>query len=326
LQVNQPQVQVSIGGAAIPGAVSVEIEQVAYFAADRFAVVFAMGAAETGAAYFAALGAQTVVIEAALAPGGFVSLLTGQVDNIRLDMPRNIAILTGRDLSAGLIDTEIAETFANQTASQIAQAIAARHSLTPNVSATSTPVGQYYDLDHARSALGLNSRAGTEWNLLSWLALIEGFVLSVTGTTLNFGPVPPGTPLFLTPLDCMELILDSATAIPATATVKSWNTRSKTIVTQTAGTGQGLSTTLIRPNLTSQQAMNLADNHLAGLAQHGTIMVATMPGELTLVPGATINLSETNSAFDQTYMVDTIRRSIDSARGFTQIVRAHAVS
>lgn len=326
MQVNQPQVQVSIGGAAIAGAVSVEIEQVAYFAADRFEVKFAIGGSAAGAAYFASLGAQTVAIELALLPGGFVSVLTGQLDNIRLDLLQNTATLTGRDLSARLIDTEIAETFANQTASQIAATIAARHGLTANVTATSTPVGQYYDLDHARSALGLNSRAGTEWNLLCWLALIEGFSLSVTGATLNFGPAPSAPSLSLTPADCMELILDSATAIPGTATVKSWNTRNKTVVTQTAGLGQGLSTTLIRPNLTSQQAMNFASRHLAGLAQHGTIMVARMPGELALVPGSTISLSQTESAFDQTYMVDTIRRSIDAGRGFTQIVRAHAVN
>jgi hypothetical protein len=72
--------------------------------------------------------------------------------------------------------------------------------------------------------------------------------------------------------------------------------------------------------------MNFASRHLAGLAQHGTIMVARMPGELALVPGSTISLSQTESAFDQTYMVDTIRRSIDAGRGFTQIVRAHAVN
>ncbi len=321
MQVNQPQVRVTIAGAAIPDVVAVEVEQVGYFSADRFILVFAIGA--TGASYFSELGAAAVTISAALLPFGFTELLTGQIDHVRVDLLKNTATVTGRDFSARLIDTEISATFANQTASQIAVAIAARHGLTPNVTATATPVGQYYELDHARSALGLHSRAGTEWNLLSWLALIEDFALSVTGTTLNFCAMPPASTFALTPQNCIELDLDTIVALPAMTSVKSWSPRNKAMVSATAGSGR-LATTLIRPNLTSQQAQALAATHLAGLRRHQTILQATMPGELTLTPGSTITLSQTNSKFDQAYLVDTIRRSIDAVSGFTQTLRAHA--
>ncbi len=327
MPVSTPQVQLMIGDSSLYGAISLEIEQVAYFAADRFTVTVALGdglLADTS--YFSAFGLQIITIGVAVSNAGYVNLLTGQIDNIRLDLLANTATLAGRDLSARLIDTQTSETYANQTASQIATAIAARHGLTPNVTATTTPVGQYYELDHARSALSMNSRNGTEWNMLSALAQAESFILSVTGTTLNFGPLVAGVPALLTPQNCIALSLDMATTIPSSATVKSWNTRNKAVVTQTSGTATGGSTTLIRPNLTSIQASNLAASHLSFLAHHGTILRAAIPGELALTPASPLLLSGTNTALDQTYVIDAITRSIDTRNGFIETIRAHALA
>lgn len=327
MPVNQPQILVLIDGLPVPGATALDTESVAWFSADRFRIEFALGAApQTSAAFFAALDAQTITINVALGGRGFVNLLTGQIDNVRLDLKENIASLCGRDLSAQLIDTEIAETFANQTASQIALTIAARHGLSANVTDTRTPVGQYYELDHARSALGAHARATTEWNLLTWLAQIENFSLSVVDTTLNFGPLPLPIPVFCTPQNFIALSLDTATTIPTTVTLKSWNTRNKMVNTQTAGSGAGIATTMIRPNLTQAQAQAIAANHLATLVQHTTILNGTMPGDLVLGPGAQIFLAGTESALDQLYTVEAVARSLDSRRGFTQTIRAYAVA
>jgi phage protein D len=316
-----------IGDAPLYGAVSLEIEQVAYFAADRFALTVALGdGVLADAAYFGSLGPQTITIGVAASAAGSISLFTGQIDNIRLDLLTNTAILSGRDLSARLIDTEITQTYANQTASQIATTIAARHGLAANVTATMAQVGQYYELDHARSALAANSRNGSEWNLLSNLAQAENFVLSVTGMTLNFGPLILGVPVVLTPQNCISLGLDVATTIPSSATAKSWNTRNKTVVTQTSGAESGGSTTLVRPNLTSSQASSLAANHLSVLRQHATLLRAEIPGELALTPASPVRLSGTNSAFDQTYVIDAIIRSVDARNGFVETIHAHALA
>jgi hypothetical protein len=325
LPVEQPQLRLSIGGVPVPGAVSIEIESVAYFAADRFRIGFAIGAAPFATtAYFAALGMQTITIEAALSGFGYVMLLTGQIDNIQIDFSVNTATLTGRDLSAGLIDTEITETFVNQTASQIATTIAARHQLAANVTDTATPVGQYYELDHARSALGLNSRVMTEWNLLVALAQAEGFVLSVVGTTLNFGPQPPNTPVFATPQNFIDLTFDIATGLPSSATVKSWNSRNKAVVSEMQGTGTG--TTIIRPNLTAAQAQAIAANHLTTLGAHGTILIGKMPADVMLTPGMQLVLTGTDSPLDQTYTVKTISRTLQARSGFIQTIRAYATN
>jgi hypothetical protein len=325
LPVEQPEVRFSIAGVPVPGAVSLELESVGYFAADRFRIGMALGAAPfTTAGYFSTLGVQTVTVEVAPSGLGYALLLTGQIDNIRIDYLRNLATLSGRDLSARLIDSESAETFVNHTSSQIAAILAARHGLNANVTPTSTPVGQYYEIDHARSGLGLNSRATTDWNLLTELALIENFDLSVTGMTLNFGPPVAAMQSFWTVQNFTALGLDVAVTLPKAATVKSWNSRQKVVVSETVG--RGGTTTVIRPNLTTAQAQMVAQNHLKSLDRHGMILIGVMPGDVTTEPGTTFVLSGTNSAFDTTYSVSAVTRVLSPKEGFFQTVHAYVSS
>lgn len=325
MPLKQPSLRISIGDALVPGAIAFEIESVAYFAADRFWIRFAMGVAEfTSVAYFVKLGNQTITIDVTLNGFGFTNLLIGQIDNVRIDILANTATLTGRDLSARLIDAESSETFVNHTASQIAEVIASRHQLTANVTVTTTPVGQYYELDHARSTLGVNSRTTTEWNLLSSLAQVENFELSVVGTVLNFGPPVLSMPVFVGPGSFIELTLDIATNLPGGTIVKSWNSRNKAVFSQSEGTG--LTTTIIRPNLTQVQVEQIAAGHLAVLSQHGTVLIGTMPADVAMVPGMQMSLAGTNSDLDQNYIIAKISRMLDARSGFVQTVRAYAIS
>ena len=325
MPVDQPELRISVDDMVFAGIVSLEIDSVGHFAADRFRVVFAVGATPLlTTAYFASLGMQTITIEVAVRGGGYETLLVGQIDNVKLNILENTATLVGRDLAAKMIDAEISETFANQTASQIATAIAGRHGLMANVTATQTPVGQYYELDHARNALSVNARATTEWNLLTMLANAESFLLSVIGTTLNFGPWPAVQPIIVTPLSFIKLSIDSATALPSGAVVKSWNSRKKIAVTQNDGTGAA--TTIIRPNLTQGQATDLAKSHLATISQHATILTGTMPGDVTLTPGMQIVLNGTSSTLDQTYLVTSVCRNLDGITGFKQAVMGYALN
>lgn len=325
LAVEQPQLRISIGGGGVPGAIELDIESVGYFAADRFRISFAIGvAAFTTISYFMSLGLEIITIEAALEGFGYTTLLVGQVDNIQIDILQNRAILTGRDLAAKLIDTEFSETFVNQTASQIAVTIAQRHQLIANVTATTTMTGQYYQLDHARTALGVHSQGTTEWNLLSTLASVENFQLSVVGTVLNFGPPAPGIPLFLSAQNFIAVTFDMAASLPGGTIVKSWNCRNKTVIAQSKGAG--LMTTLVRPNLTQAQAQALATSHLATLAQHALVLLGTMPGDLVTMPGMQIQFGGTNSSLDQNYTIVEVLRTVDENHGFLQRIRAYTAS
>lgn len=321
LPIEAPRVRLSIGGVPVSDVVALEIESVGYFSADRFSVVCALSGR---AGYFAALGKQDVTIEVAQDAGGYATLLVGQLDNARIDFGRNEVVLAGRDLAARLIDTEIAETFANQTASQIAKTLAGRHGLTPNVTPTSVPVGQYYELDHARSALAVHVRSSTEWSLLAQLAQTEGFGLWVSGEVLNFGPWPQAAPMLVSTGSFLTLVFDVVNALPMAVTVKSWNTRNKAVVSQSQGNGVG--TMLVRPNLTGAQARSLAATQLAALGQHEVVMSATMPGDTILRPGMMLAMAGTNSALDRSYAVMAVTRHLNACHGFEQNMTAYAVN
>ncbi|MDE8348941.1 MAG: hypothetical protein POG74_05575 [Acidocella sp.] len=303
------------------------VEQTGYYSADRFTIELAMGAAPLfSAGYYSELGLAEITIEVANYPAGFSGLITGQIDNIRIDFTTSLVKLSGRNLSARLIDAEISDTFVNQTSSQIAETLALRHGLVPNVTVTSTPIGQYYELDHARSVLGLHSRSGNAWDLMAQLAQLENFSLSVVGKILNFLPPLLLQAAFLNVQSCIDLSFDMATTLPTTAIVKSWNTRNKIALNHSVGGMSGGITTLIKPNLTSEQAQLIATNHLLMLTLHSRIMKAKIPGELSMMPGTAILLAGTGSSFDQMYVVDSIVREISVKDGFTQTIRAHAVS
>jgi phage protein D len=325
LPLEQPQAQVSIDGIPVAGLVELEVDAGGYFQAGRFQAGFAIGAAPVfGGTYFSSLTNQNITIEVAPDGVGFVTLLTGRIDAVRIDWVRNIAFLLGRDLTGLLIDTEITETYVNQTASQIAGTIADEHGLIPNITPTTTLVGQYYQRDHARTALGLNAHVTTEWELLTALAQEEGFLVSVVENVLNFGAAQIGSPIFITPGNLSALTFDMITALPGAVTVKSWNSRNKNVVAETYGTG--LTTTIVRPNFTQTQAQNLAQNHAQILSQHQLIMQARMPGDTVLNPGMELVLGGTGMGLDQTYVVDTVRRRLDGKAGFVQDIRAHAAA
>ena len=86
LPVNLPQLQVTIGGIQIADPIALELESIAYFAADRFMLILANGA---NMAFFASVDAQTINISISLGLGGYVSLITGQIDNVRINLTAN---------------------------------------------------------------------------------------------------------------------------------------------------------------------------------------------------------------------------------------------
>jgi phage protein D len=343
-----------LNGAAVAGVTDAEVCTSDHQAAGWFRVVVALGAdAVFTAAALASMTQATAQILVGLAPAGlppaaavWQSLMTGPVDEITLDLVDGTAHLTGRDFTALFIDTLSAETFSNNTASEIAQTLAIRHGLTPVVTPTTTPIGRYYQEGHDISSLHQSTKTVTEWDLLSSLAEVEGFDLYVQDSSLFFAPpladtlpavwqwMPGGTAA--TTLTTLQMERSLALARDIVVTVQSWNSRQAQMITQTvrasanaavsarATTTAASATTyvLLRPNLTPQQAMNLATQTLSDLSRHERVLTVTMPGELTLAPRSLVLLQGTNTEFDQTYAVDEITRRISMRDGFVQSVRA----
>jgi len=318
-------------GSALPGVLAVDVFANNHLAADRFRVRIAAGAA--GLAELQAPGLRLDVQVGW--DGVWVSLVVGTADALAFDPVRGVWDIEGRDLSAGLIEAQTGETFANQTASEIAETIAARHGLVPDVEPTSTPVGRYYQDEHDRLTLGQFARATTEWDLLAFLAGQEGFDLFMQGTRLRFGPPALDGAVTLRVADCLSLELEHALGLARAieVTVRSWGTRAGAAVEHTArsgGAGSGGAGTawrhgLVRPNLDAGQAQRLAERALADLQRHEWTAHATMPGELGLTPRSRVALLGAGADWDRDYAVAELSRHLDVRRGFTQRLRLMGV-
>lgn len=319
---NRVSLSIAVDGVTIPGAERLELWQCGHFSADRFRVLLAIGALPDGAAFYAGLQAGTVTI--GIDTGD--PILVGQIDNVSLDFSAGQAILAGRDLSARLIDAEIGQVFSNRTASEIAQDFAIDARLSANVTATTTPVGQYYELAHIRTGLGAHTRHMTRWDLLASLAGVERFSLSVTGEILNFGPAAGVAPAMLTyGRDLLALSVDRALGlIMPKVTAKSWNPKLKQAFSGSAGNTGGI--TLIRPNLTQAEVGRFAEARQAELAMQAVLIKATVPGELRLRPDSPVLLQGTGTELDGRYIVRTVERIVDMHEGFVQSFEAARVA
>ena len=324
----QPRLRVLADNAELLGVIAAEITSNNHYAADRFRLTLQT----TDAAAWSDVDSSLLDIQLALDGQSFASLIQGEVDHLHLNPVTCCLHLEGRDLTARLIEARTQETFANQTASDIANALAARHGLSADVQPTTTPVGAYWQLEHDRITLDSFSRATTEWDLLVTLAGHEAFNAWITGTTLHFRPDDEALSTLptITPQDVISLELERALTLAhdIEVTVKSWNSRQAHAFAQTARAaraGEKAKTqryVYVVPNLTPDAALKLAQSRLAELTRHERVISAEMPGELDLAPRQQILLAGTNTSFDQTYWIDEITRRIDVNHGFTQHLRA----
>lgn len=337
-----PRLQLIANGQIVTGALEAEVLSNNYYAADRFAATVALGADPwAGAAFWAASSHILVDVQFSLDGGAsFTSLVQGAVDNVSIDPNRGLVHLDGRDLTAGLIETRIQETFANRTASEIASLLAQRHNLTPYVSPTNTPVGRYYQSEHDRITLDQFSRMTTEWDLLVFLARLEGFDLFVQGSALYFQPAAQatGAVMALTPGDVLDLRLSRSLTLARDieVVVRSWNSRQNSALAQQAtascldADGQPGTPAqryiFVRPNLTADDAVRFAQRMIAELTRHERSISISMPGELTLTPRSMIAIEGTGTDFDQAYYVDVIERRLRQNDGLVQHVLAHGSS
>jgi phage protein D len=341
-----PTASVLANGEVLPGLIDVEVISNNHFSADRFSASFALNAdVAIGGNFWSSALDISIEVMFSVNATSFASFITGTVDTVSINVIKGLVSVSGRDFSAQLLETKIEETFSNYTSSEIASLLATRHGLIPNIAQTTTVVGRYYQDEHDRITLGQFSRTTTEWDLLVFLALQEGFDLSVTGTTLNFGPANSTTqaPYPISPADCIDMKLGRCLTLAQGigVTVKSWNSRRRsafaqtvtgTCNTDTASTGtngggaRSQQFVFMRPNLTEVQALNFAHSKLNDLAMHERTVEFTLPGDLSLTPNRQLVLVGTGTEFDQAYRIDVVESRLNLNEGFTQRVRAKSSS
>jgi phage protein D len=347
-----PRIAMRIDGQDVPGLIEFVVCNNSYRAADTFSAQLSMtgwgagGAAVVGLppAYGPAFWAATDAIDFELlawldgrTPP--TSIIRGLVDRIEFSFDHTTIAVRGRDYSSGFIDAKTSEKFADQTLSQIAVTLAARHPLpggaAMQVSATSTTTkaGDYYRAAH----VALTDEV-SEWTLLQWLAEQEGLDVWVAGQTLYVQPppgveVPPLGILYQPPSSADPVAQATATQIRVervltlsrdiVVTVRSWNHGQKCAIEVTRrgtkvlnpgqkNTTQGLpphTYIFTIPGLTQVQAEQYAANKLAELSQHERVVtVPNLPAVPDLTVRRMVRVSGTQTAFDQDYFITEIVR------------------
>ncbi|WP_353192103.1 hypothetical protein [Pandoraea pnomenusa] len=353
---SRPRGAVKLNDTLITGWVGWEAESNSYYSADTFRVTFIVDRLppDRDKRWFSAQADMLVELF-----GGYpddperysltdlTSELYGRVDDIDFDIVAGTIELVGRDLTSVFIDAKTTEKWPNLTASQIATQLARRHGLTPVVTATSNKVGKYYEIDH----VNLTDQR-SEWDVLTYLAHIEGFVVYVSGRELHFGPKtdPESTPYLIqwSPPDdsrgypeanAVDLKFTRALTVSRgiQVVVRTWNAKqkkgftvsypSKAKTTQAGkakpfGGAQIFSYTI--PGLTQEQALQRAQKIYDELIAHEMKLVARMPADPLLRVTTMIEVAGTDTDWDQRYFPDSVvrRMSMNMSDGYVMSVNA----
>jgi len=266
-------------------------------------------------------------------------VVEGFADSISVDQVNGTARLIGRDYSSVLIDSMFQKSYCNQTASEIAKSIAIRHGFEANIGATLSMAGSYQDGNYNQILLNAHSRIISEWDLLTELAGREQFELFLDGNTLVFSSAAT--------LSRSNILIDVNSVMgirfhrrmpltdQTTLTVKSWNCwlgqalhqssgQSKTQSTETSADfndDPNVEIAIIRPNLTSQGAEQLAVKAASLLNEQNLTVQVTTPGDTTIKPLDLMTVTGSDSAFDSDYIVTSVRRQFSTTSGFVQYIQ-----
>ena len=352
---------VLLDGKEIPTALSAEITSNNWYAADHFSVEFALFNKDFGPEFWGKQDSLLLDVQITVSDKAAQSLILGQVDHLDLDWHNGTVRLDGRDLTARFIDARMYEGFVNQTSSQIAKALAAKHEMEADVDETTTLVGRYYEGEHDQMSNGEFNKSITEWDLLTFLAQSEGdehgaYNVWVSGKTLHFKkavPIDDAKPWIvraappdyqqdvtrIISVNAVDLKLQRALTLAKdiVVIVRSWGSENKhsiTVSSPAGKTGGASSSTgknaaqryvFRRPNLTKDQAQKLADNLRADLSKHERVIewtdAGSVPGALQLTPRDAVSLEGTKSSWDQRYYIDNISRHISVSGGLTMSVK-----
>lgn len=268
---------------------------------------------------------------------GATQLFDGKVDQVGHDFARRVLKIQGRDKSAALIDSKTTEKFNNQSPDQVVKTMAGRHGITVDADAVSKKAGKLFQIDYAKLTHRLS-----EWTAINKIADEAGMTVYMTGGVLYFKPVDEKLPvlnvIYIPPTDesfangnFMELSTSRNLIIgrPVNVTVQSWNHKEKKAYSTTKsepGTGDPLVYNYTSSGLTGDQTEKLAEKRLAENTSHELSFNLGMPGDPSVTPRFTMQLSGTGTAYDQEHKVMSIHHSLSQGSGYRMTVSAKSKS
>lgn len=275
----------------------------------------------------------------------------GRTDHIDFDPVAGVLNVSGRDLTGYFIDTKTTEEWTNQTSSQIATALAQRHNLKPVVKTTTKKVGGYYKMDHV-----LITNQHSEWDLLSYLATNEEFVVYVKGQELHFEPRPDRSQAVRYVLNwqaptgdraypvfngkSLQFAHDLTLAKGVVVWVQAMNAKTGKPMTvaypqnkakgtkpgQASPHAQVYTVRMRQKPMTPEQALQKAQEEHMRITQHEMKLHAMLPGDNDLTPENVIEVRGTGTPLDQTYYPDSITRYMSASDGYSMEVNAKNIA
>lgn len=340
-QTRTPRGIIKIDGTAVSGWTELSWDNNTFFEADTFRATFAVSSlpSDYDVDYFSDTVDMPVEIFAGFpanassySSADLSSMISGVVDTVDWSIGQGSITISGRDLTAKLIQSKTDAKYANQTASQIVTSIANDIGLTPKVTATTVLAGHYYEIDHVRLQ---DNR--TLWDLVCYLARQEGMVAYVSGKELHFEAPPDlsGTPYefyYVPPAEAggpargnfADLHMERALTVAKDIVVKvrSWNSRTKTAFTMiakaahTKSSGDSQTYIFNIPGLTSAQAQKRAEELALELSKHERKATISGHADNILLRTDVVSLTGTDTAFDQNYFIESISRSLSYQGGY----------
>lgn len=279
-------------------------------------------------------------------PADLTSLILGQVDDVDIDPCNGTLTISGRDLSARLIDRRTTNRWPDRTATEIVRDIASSNDLQVDIpQETKTPAGQYYHKENF-----LITRETPLWDIIVFLAQQEGFDAYVKGKTLYFGPPqgdtdPTPWPIYVQ-RDVNGSVWSNTTSLHLRRSLTIAGDLQVTVLSHDPVTGRTIEETQVRagkhgprntasgyaakqqqyvirkPSMSSEAASQLAKQMLLDISKFERVIEFDSEGDLSVSPQRKIKLSGTSSDFDQEYNIDTVRWRLSSDGGLSMNVHA----
>lgn len=266
---------------------------------------------------------------------------TGELDRFSVSPISGVIRGDGRDYTARFIESVTTEKFQSLTASQLVEKFAKRQGMKANVVPTKETIGTVYSTEKV-----LLNTERSEWDLMTFMAQQEGYVLFVNKDTVNFLPKPedsaPESQIYeikWVPPDeksqgwsnAMDFGFERSLTLAkdVEVVVRSGNQGKKRAFTVTRkasnskrGSGGTQRYVFWRPGLTREEVTKEAERLLKQITEHEILLTAKLPADDLITPATPIRFGGSGTYFDQVYFLDTLTKSYSVSTGFLMDIRA----
>jgi hypothetical protein len=306
----------SFGGAMIP-CVWAWVLKTSMRRGDEFQCTFPMRAPGAASVLSGTADSNKASIIYSVA-GASKPLLDGIVDQIELDLPKELVLVRGRDKGVVLTEKRLTEQYKNKKASDIVKDIAERAKLNPVIVESKEDAGKTYDEDTVHLILGK-----TFAEALTWLAEREGYRWYVVGDRLHFEPKDtssasvyqlvyrPSSPLVYARANFLRLRIarNFPASRPTIVEIFSWHHKKARLfkgIAAANGDGDDLTYQHYFPGMTQEQVDAIAGSHLADYIRHECTFNAELVNEIDIDVDQKLGISGAGPLFDGTYDIDSI--------------------